>query len=410
MREYDIKCARWRHRAAVVYAIVALIWGLVGIVWSAPQCPVIRYDGQSTARANAHATYDPSLEWSLSTNSAIAPVIGQDGSLYFGDSNRYFYSYSSSGTINWSYKCSSSIGGSAALGADGSVYIGLSGQLIALTNFGVSKWSTSYRFTASSTPTSILIDNSGTLYFGADDKYIYAVNTDGTSKWSYATGGSIRYGLSTSPDGSTVYATSSDGRIYAINSTTGALRWKTNAISGTYNCAVADDGTVYVGSTNGKLYAFNSNGTQKWAYQTQSKITCAPAISADGTIFFGSQDMNLYALDPTGHRKWYYRTGGPIYSAPTLDSEGKLIFGAWPGTLTALDQVDGAVKWTQELCAGTYNPPLIDAAGSIYALTTNGVISKFSGPVSPEPSSLTALAMFIAVSGGASLRRYRRRK
>lgn len=408
MREQYTKRTRGRLRGAaelVTAAIVVL--GLSSSVHAVPQCPVVRYDTQCTAYTAAHATYDPSLAWSLTTQSAQTPVMGQDGSLYFGGSDRCFYAYSSGGSMLWSYHAASSIGGSAALGSDGSVYIGLSGQLVALTSSGAEKWANPFRFTTSMTPTSVLIDAGGTCYFGADDNNIYAVNPNGTGKWSFTTGGKVRYGLSTSPDGATVYATSSDGRVYAINATNGTLRWKTSAVSSIYNCAVADDGTVYVGSTNGKLYAFAPNGTQKWAFQTQSKITCAPAIAPDGTIYFGSQDMNLYAVDPSGHQKWYYRTGGPIYSAPTLDGEGKIIFGAWPGTLTTLNS-DGTVEWIRALSAGIYSAPLVDRDGSVYALTNDGVLIKFIGPHTPEPSSMTALALLLVAAAGASLRRKRR--
>lgn len=387
--------------AAAAFVITAVVLlGQGSVVVALPQCSVVRYNAQGTGYSNAHATYDPALQWTMNTDYATTPVIGQDGSLYLGNGFRNFRSYTPDGTLKWTYQTPASIAGSAALGADGSAYLGLTGRIIAVSSVGTDKWASPFLFTPGSTPSPVIIDQGGTLYFGTDDRKVYAVNPDGTGRWSYATGGVIRYSCAVSPDGSTVYATSGDGSIYAINSSNGTLKWKTAAIFGVYNSAVAADGTVYVGSTNGKLYAFAPNGTQKWTFQSQSKVTTAPAIAPDGTVYFGSQDTNLYALDPTGHVKWRYRTAGPIYSAPTLGADGSVIISAWPGILTALDSLNGTVEWTRALSAGMYSAPIIDQAGSIYALTTDGVLTKFSGPQAPEPSSLAALGGLLAVCGG----------
>lgn len=393
----------------MVFVVAALVTlGLCRFVRAAPQCPVIRCDAQCTGRTDAHATYNPSLEWRVATNSAVTPVLGGDGALFFGGADKTFYAYAGDGTVKWTYRASSSIGGTAALGLDGSVYIGATGQIVALTSGGLPVWASPFRFSGTAVPTSVQIDRGGTLYFGTDDYNVYAVNPDGTGKWSFSVGSAVRNAVSMSPDGSTLYVTPSDGRVYAINSSNGTLKWKTAAISAAYNSAVGDDGTVYVGTTSGKLYAFAANGTQKWTFQAQSKATCPPAIAADGTIYFGSQDMNLYALDASGHEKWHYRTGGPIYSAPTIDANGTLIFAAWPGTLTALDPL-GNTEWTRALSSGSYSPVMVDDNGSVYALCSDGTITKFSGPHLPEPSSVLALGSLVAAFGGTSLRKRRRR-
>ena len=404
---YFKECSRARIRAVVACAAILLILPMLqNSARSQPQCPVVRYDCQSTGQSAGYVS-DPTFAWSMTLNSPTTPVMGGDGTLYFGTADRCFYAYSSQGILDWTYRTDATIGGSAAVAPDGTVYLGVTGHLIALTSAGSEKWASPFKFTSTSLPSPIMVDSTGTAYFGADDDHIYAVNPDGTLKWSYTTGGSIRYGLSMSPDGSTVYATSGDGKEYAINSANGALRWKTGAISAVYNCAVGDDGTVYVGSLSGMVYAFGANGAQKWTFQMQSKATCAPTIGLDGTVYVGSQDMNLYALDSTGHQDWHYRTGGPIYSAPTIDAQGNVVFGAWPGTLVSLDSTDGTVEWTRALGATIYAPPLIDQAGSIYGICTNGSITKFSS--NPEPSTMYALGAFLLVLASRTLGTLKRR-
>lgn len=354
-----------------------------------------------------HATYSPSLVWTMNITYATTPVIGQDGSLYLGNGFMTFRSYTSDGVLRWTYQ-TGLVSGSAALGADGSVYIPVTGRIVALTSLGTDKWASPFLFTPGASASAPILSQAGTLYFGADDKKVYAVNPNGSAKWVYTTGGAVRYSCAVSPDGLTVYVASGDGCVYALDASNGALKWKTAAISCIYNCAVGADGTIYVGSTNGKLYALAPDGTQKWAFQSQSKVTCAPAVAPDGTVYFGSQDTNVYALDPDGHLKWKYRTNGPVYSAPTLAADGTVIVGAWPGVLTALDPSDGSVNWKRTLTSQMYSAPIIDQAGSIYALSNDGVLAKFSGPQAPEPSCLIALSGLLAACAGVSCARRKR--
>ena len=100
------------------------------------------------------------------------------------------------------------------------------------------------------------IGSDGTVYFGSDDNYLYALNSDGSLKWKFQTGDSI----SSSP-------------------------------------AISADGTVYVGSDG--LYALNPDGSLKWKFKTGfwgNWISSSPAIGADGTVYFGSDDGYLYAI------------------------------------------------------------------------------------------------------------------
>lgn len=398
-----------RGSAAVAILLLAavVLLGQVDAVTALPQCPAVRYDAGCTGWSGLHATYSPSLVWTMNTTYATTPVIGQDGSLYIGNGFMTFRSYTSDGILRWTYQ-TGLVSASATLGADGSVYIPATGRIVALTSLGTDKWGSPFLFTSGASASGVVLGQAGTLYFGADDKKVYAVNADGSARWVYTTGGAIRYSCAVSPDGLTVYAASGDGCVYALDASSGALKWKSAAISCIYNCAVAADGTIYVGSTNGKLYALAPDGTQKWAFQSQSKVTCAPAVAPDGTVYFGSQDTYLYALGADGHLKWKYRTNGPVYSAPTLSADGTVIVGAWPGVLTALDPSDGSVNWKRTLTSQMYSAPIIDEAGSIYALSNDGVLAKFAGPQAPEPSSIVALAGWLAACAGICCRRRKR--
>jgi hypothetical protein len=93
------------------------------------------------------------------------------------------------------------------------------------------------------------------VYVGSGDNYLYAINSKGTLKWKFQTGGWIN----ASP-------------------------------------SIGSDGTVYVGSGDSYLYAVNSDGSLKWKYETGSGINSSPAIGSDGTLYVGSNDGCLYAF------------------------------------------------------------------------------------------------------------------
>ena len=93
-----------------------------------------------------------------------------------------------------------------------------------------------------------MIGDDGTIYTGGDE--LYAINPDGSLKWSFDSGS--RLTLST--------------------------------------LATARDGTVYFGDQNGDLFAVDSNGNYKWRYDNIGNYNygISIAISDNGVIYASS--------------------------------------------------------------------------------------------------------------------------
>ena len=224
----------------------------------------------------AHGAGTPgTVKWSYTTGSCItsSPAIGADGTIYVGSDDTKLYAINPDGTLKWSYATGCAIllfsrhrsrrdhlcGISRTPNSMPSIPTGPSSGPIPLE-------------TIVSSPA---IGADGTIYVGSWDSNLYAINPNGTLKWSYATG----YGIDSSP-------------------------------------AIGADGTIYVGSVDHNLYAINPNGTLKWSYTMGSYINSSPAIGADGTIYVGSVDTKLYAINPNGTLKWSYATGGVLSLFP----------------------------------------------------------------------------------------------
>jgi outer membrane protein assembly factor BamB len=116
----------------------------------------------------------------------------------------------------------------------------------------------------------------------------------------------------------TVYCGSADYNLYALDATTGQLKWKYNAgLYVTSSPAVSDD-TVYFGGNN-YIYALDATtGQEKWSFQTGDNPVFSSPVVSNGTVYCGSCDQHIYALDAaTGKEKWGFATGGEVGS-PTV--------------------------------------------------------------------------------------------
>jgi len=203
------------------------------------------------------------------------------------------------------------------------------------------------------------IGEDGTIYFGSRDGNLYAINPDGTLKWTYGTNGAIQSSPAIGADG-TIYIGSDDGNLYAIEDsiTHGKLRWKHEVINPQYPprgpIMIGTDGTIYVAA--GHLEALDENGNLKWDYNTGAANTPhGTALSHDGSTIYVEHatfsDYYLTSLDTSGSVNWELDIGGAPFdfshSTPTVGSDGVIYFptGFSNSKLYAINP-NGTVKWS----------------------------------------------------------------
>jgi len=254
------------------------------------------------------------------------------------------------------------IGGSPAIGADGTIYVGGWYEFYALNPDGSLKWNyTTERFFQCCP----VLGSDGTVYIGDNGGTVYAFNPDGSLKWSYTTGGAIRGAPAMGADG-TLYIGSDDSKVYAFN-TDGTVKW-TYAAQGKLqgSVAIGTDGSIYTGDRDGRLYALNPDGTLKWSYSTGGNLRGAPAIGADGTIYIGSDDDAIYAINSDGSLKWSYSTGNDIRGSPSIGADGTVYVGsrdkylyAFEGTLNlTANQTNGTAPFPVEFTGTSVVTPV----------------------------------------------------
>ncbi len=200
----------------------------------------------------------------------------------------------------------------------------------------------------------------GTLFVASIEGKIVALNTsDGSRLWpdSVLGGGeskskSVVYGTPV-VEGELVYVGGYNGKVYAINAGSGAVRWvypRESNLEPIVGGVVVSQGKVYFGCSDGKIYTLDAaTGDQvQGPFQTGDRIWSTPTID-NGILYVGSLDKRLYALNTAdGSERWQFEAGGAIISAP-LVYNNTVYVGAFDGHLYALDAADGSLRWRSEL-------------------------------------------------------------
>jgi outer membrane protein assembly factor BamB len=281
-----------------------------------------------------------------------------------------------------------------------------------------------------------VIGADGTVFVGSADKHFYAINPDGSLKWSYRifdrADSLIDSAAVLTPSGKVVVP-GGDGFLHALDQKTGELQWtfkayhvsddahsagaSVNSFEG--NVQVGPDGTIYAGCDNGHLYALDDSGKEKWNFTTKMMIWSTPAFAPDNSwLAFGSLDSNVYLLDPkSGAELARFKAGGDVKSSVTLGPDGRLYVGSSDQKVYALEiqKSDGGArlvkKWTYQTKGEVYASPTIfgdvlvigSLDGTVYGLGLDGALRwkyEANSPVAASAAmSSDGVALFGAKNG-----------
>jgi outer membrane protein assembly factor BamB len=194
---------------------------------------------------------------------------------------------------------------------------------------------------------SIPVVDEGRVFAGSTDGKINAIDiTSGKLLWSFQTTPHIDQPPRLTVAYGTVYACSYPERqVYSLNETNGSVLWTFQA-KGVLGCSpTASNGTLFVPSQGGLFYALDAqSGAEKWTYPIGTS-TAVPAV-ADGKVFIGDWSGFLAAIEVnTGQLIWATTLPGVVATSPTV-SDGKVfVMQGSPSVLYALDEETGGRLW-----------------------------------------------------------------
>lgn len=188
----------------------------------------------------------------------------------------------------------------------------------------------------------------GKVFVGSTDGKISAVDvTSGNLIWAFQTTPHVDQPPRLTVAYGAVYACSyPEGRVYALNESTGSRLWDFQA-EGVLGCSpTANDELLYVPSQGGYFYALDAHsGAEKWKYPIGTS-TAVPA-AADGKVFIADWSGFFAALDAyNGQLIWKTTLPGVLATCPTV-SDGKVfIMQGAPSILYALSEENGKKLWS----------------------------------------------------------------
>ena len=189
----------------------------------------------------------------------------------------------------------------------------------------------------------------GVVYFGSHDKSVYAVFLDsGEQKWKAETGGVVAARPLLFRD--QVVIGSFDQNLYSLNTLDGSLRWKVKGTNWFWAGAVTDGSTIFAPSMDGNVYAVDGAGRVLWKHQVGSSIVSTPVMLPEGLVVAG-KDGTITVLDRTTQDIGLSRV---LYSpsprdaditAPLFANGSSIFVGANDSTVTRVDVVSQKQIW-----------------------------------------------------------------
>ena len=196
-------------------------------------------------------------------------------------------------------------------------------------------------------------DNS-TLYATAFKGYVFALDpSNGHMRWFHKVGAEMVGGVALSADGKTAYYGTKGHDIIAADAATGAVTWDVGAAGEVWSTPVVDSGTIYVTSLDGTVYALDPDGKTKWTFKSANAgIAGTPAV-AGGTLFVGAFDNRLYAMNAAdGKELWSYSGGNWFWGTPVVQ-DGTVYAANLDGKVYAVDAGNGSAKWKTPFDTGS---------------------------------------------------------
>jgi eukaryotic-like serine/threonine-protein kinase len=265
-----------------------------------------------------------------------------NGVVYFGCGDGHVYALeAATGAVRWTFATGDVVHSSPAV-VDGMVYVGSwDTYLYALdAGTGALKWKFKtgddpVNFNQTGIQSSPCIAD-GVVYIGSRDFHLYAVDAKtGEQKWKYH----LTW-INASPvvHAGRVYCnTSIPAVFFALDAATGREVYQVDLKLPAFSSPALAGNRAYVGSFNGKLYAIDvSSGKIAWEFQTAaSKANAQGALTAEGgfnpAVLFTSRFFDdMYV---SGNR---LLSLGAIVSSPVVDN-GVVYVGSADGHLYALE-------------------------------------------------------------------------
>lgn len=358
---------------------------------------ISNYDGPNTNTSKWISNVSTDYNVAIGLNNTVY-VSGNDGKLYALDGN---------GKVLWTYATSSKISGSPNVDKEGNVYFTnwMNSSLYKLTYNGTLLWKYNLGDYNSGTFPVLFNESIFVTTTTSDSSKLFSLTPQGELNWICHIH-SPNYGSSpTIASDGTIFIVPYNFRLYAVDSN-GSIKWSKivgSSLSGEeilgskfVTVSIDDDGTLYLGNHNvyrteispnnyrydyGKwVIAYNQDGSEKWHAllgedkNTDELLHGSVSVSKDG-ILYALGDCRIFALNSTnGVILWSYEIGQVLNNFPVspVITDDTIYLGSSKGVY-ALDK-DGNLKWFYKL-PNVISSPVMSSDNTLYISNSSGLFA-----------------------------------
>ena len=199
---------------------------------------------------------------------------------------------------------------------------------------------------------------SNAVFVGTDEGWVYALNLPGPQRerWAVHLDAPVRTGITVVGD--TAYAAANNGKLYAMDSATGKIRW-------TYSTETTEprafqffsrltvvSGRVYVGAADKVLYCIDAHsGHLVWKQAVKDWIRSRPVVIGK-TAYVGTLDGSVSAVEDKGSFAkllWTRKVATHELLADLVADAGHVLVSDSDLWLTSIDPKDGQTQWHHKL-------------------------------------------------------------
>lgn len=293
---------RWQERVGSVNSRPAVAGTLLYV--GTDDGELVALDMQTGKRAWKHESRGPILR---------SPVVVDDLVIFANEADQVYALDARKGTSRWSYKGETP----EEYTLRGHAGVAISGDL-AFTGF------------ANGTMVALRVNNGSVAWLttlkGDSDKFVDVDSTPVVLA-------------------DTVYVTSASGGVWAIDRTTGLVRWRVNLEGPSVSAGVGATGGVatdgerlYVAAADLGLYALDLDGNVLWRQGTRGGGEPATPIVTGDYVVYALADAGIFVHDKrTGALIEYFDPGDGVSGDPTVVDEQELYVLSNRGVLYALD-------------------------------------------------------------------------
>ncbi len=273
-----------------------------------------------------------------------SPVVGSDGTIYIGTFSQKLYALYPNCSIEWIFDDPLLNNGQVptpVLGNDGTIYAANSQTLFAINPDGTKKWSyvpeLGFSFSFGGEPKL----NDDIIWVSASSRLL-GVNSDGTLKCSFTSEGSSRSSgpsvVSTpSFDENNIYVTDLNS-FYKLDFNCNKV-WKVELDRAYYHIPVVVSDKIYI-SNYGTLFTFDKNGNRLGGFEMGG----TELVTISNNLIYMGVDNKFWIFNTDGTKRCEYKATKKFVEAPVVDNEGRAYIGNKDGTLYVFNK-DCQIVW-----------------------------------------------------------------